>query len=296
MIHWLIVIIFSYFFLALASFGDKIFLKQKETPKAYTFYVGVLSGLVILITPFIGFDFNNIFLGAIEGVVYIFALYSMYYVINKSEVSVAIPIIGGIQPVFVFLLTVFIFGFTGFVLKDIFALIILILGTVLISFNNNFKFNKNVFLLAIIPAMLFALDFILTKQVFETNTFWHGLVLMRTFSFLTVLVFLFNKKFKKEIFKKKKKVNKKGIIFLLAQGSGGIGIVLQSFAISIVPVFYLATLNALKGVQYAFLFLIIIFVSLVFPKILKEDLSKKVLLRKGFSIILIGLGIVLLVI
>lgn len=294
MITWIICIIAAYLFLAIASFSDKLFLKEKETPKAYTFYVGIFSGLVLLLIPFIGFNFNDVYLGAIEGVVYIFALYSMYHVLNKADVSMAIPIIGGIQPIVVLFLTFFIFGFSGFVLKDVFALVILILGTVIISFNSKFKFDKKIFLLALIPALLFAIDFILTKQVFIANDFWHGLVLMRTFSFLTVLVFLFNRKFQKEVFKKKP--TKRGVIFLLAQGSGGLGIILQSFAISIVPVFYLATLNALKGVQYIFLFLITIFFSLVFPKILKENLDKKVLLRKGFAIVLIAVGIILLVI
>jgi drug/metabolite transporter (DMT)-like permease len=295
MITWLLVIILAYFFLALAAFGDKLFLTQKESPINYTFYVGALSGLVILLIPFIGFEFHNILIGLIEGVVYIGALYSMYYVLSKSEVSIAVPVMGGLQPIFVFILTLVFYSSLTFASKDIIAFAILILGTVLISFNSNFRFDKKVFCLALIPALLFAIDYILTKQVFETNDFWHGLVLMRTFSFLTVLLFLFRKKFREQIFKKKKGSTKKGFIFILAQGSGGLGILLQSFAISIVPITYLATLNALKGVQYVFLFFITIIISLFLPKILKENINKRVLIRKGISIVLIALGIILLV-
>ena len=113
--HWLLVIILAYFFLGLASLGDRIFLKGKQDPKTYTFYVGALSGLVVLLIPFVNFsipDINILIWAIIEGVLYVGALYALYYALDRFEVSVVVPIVGGLQPIFIFLITIFVFGFT----------------------------------------------------------------------------------------------------------------------------------------------------------------------------------------
>jgi len=280
-----------------SSLGDKLYLKGKEQPKNYVFYVGLLSGLIVLIVPFIDFAFPsiNILLWAfLEGIVYIAALYALYYALDKFEVSVVIPALGGIQPIFIFLLSIVFFQIKEISIKSIIALIILIIGTFLISLDKGRKNLKSKELLfAIIPGFLFALDFILTKQVFNTQPFLQGLVFMRLFSFMAVLVFLFDKKFRESIFKKK--AASKKMIFLGAQASGAIGILLQSYAISLVPILYLATLNALKGIQYVFLLILTFIISTFYSKVLKESFNKKSLITKIISIIFIVLGIALLV-
>ncbi|MDD4358495.1 MAG: EamA family transporter [Candidatus Pacebacteria bacterium] len=291
---WLIIIILAYFFLALSSLGDKLYLKGKEDPKTYVFYVGLLGGLLIFLIPFLNLSNISFIWPALEGVVYICALYALYYALDKFEVSTIVPGIGGLQPIFILLLTIVFFGITVSI-KSILALIILIIGTFLISMEKGRREIKNRELLfCVIPAVLFAGDFILTKQVFNVMPFLEGIVLMRIFSFLAVLIFLFDKKFRKNIFKKKK--NDKKLIFLGTQLSGGVGILLQSYAISLVPVMHLATLNALKGIQYIFLIFITFIISTFYSKLLKESFSKKSLIRKIISIVFIVIGIALLAI
>jgi len=86
-----------------------------------------------------------------------------------------------------------------------------------------------------------------------------------------------------------------GIIFILAQGAGGAANILQSWSISLAPIAYLAILNSLKGLQYVFLFIMTIAISLFLPKVLHEEMSKKQIIQKVVSIILIGLGLAILV-
>lgn len=295
---WLITIISAYLFLGLAAFGDKLFLKDKEKPQTYVFYVGVLSGLVVFLIPFVNFSLpplSVLIWPIIEGIVYILALYFLYLSLSKYEVSQIVPAIGGIQPIFIFIFTILIYGTGIFVFKDVLALVILTIGTILISLDyKTKKINKISLGYAFLVALLFALDYMLTKQVFLLQDFWSGLILMRISSFILVLFFLFNYKFRKNLFKKKTK--NKGVVFLLAQGSGGIGILLQSYAISLVPVVYLATLNALKGVQYIFLIALTMVITKFFPKILKETFDRKTLFLKIISVLTIALGIALLVI
>jgi len=293
---WFIVAILAYFFLAVSSLGDKIFLKGKEDPKTYVFYVCLLSGLIVFLIPFITFNiqpFNILIWPILEGIIYAGALYTLYYALDRFEVSVVIPVLGGLQPVFIFLLSFLFFNITEVSFQNIIALIVLIIGTVLISLNGKMKFKSKGLLFCFLPAFLFALDFILTKQVFLNQSFLEGLVYMRVSSCLIVLFFLFNGKFRRNIFKEGKK-SKKKTIFLGAQGAGAIGALLQSYAISLVPTASLAILNALKGTQYVFLLILTFIISIFYSKILKEDFHRKNLIIKVISIIIIGLGIVLL--
>lgn len=293
---WLLVIISAYFFLALSSLGDKIFLKGKEDSKTYVFYVGLLSGLVVLLIPFVDFSIPSIDIlmwPFLEGMVYIGALYAMYYALDRFEVSTIVPILGGFQPIFIFLLSIVFFQITELSLKNVLALIILIIGTFLVSLSRGkVKVRGKEILFSVFPAFLFALDFILTKQVFNAQPFFEGLIYMRMTSFVVVLLFLLNKKFRKSIFKNKN--NNKSFVFLGAQTAGAIGILLQSYAISLVPVYSLAVLNALKGIQYVFLFLVTFFISIFYSRILKENFSKKSLVIKVTSIVIIAIGIALL--
>lgn len=296
---WLLIIILAYFFLALSSLGDKIFLKGKEDAKTYVFYVGLLSGLVVLLIPFMDFNIppiNILIWSFLEGIVYIAALYTMYYALDRFEVSTIVPILGGFQPIFIFLLSIVFFQITELSLKNILALVILIIGTFLISLNKDgAKVKSKEMLFAVFPAFLFGLDFILTKQVFNSQPFLEGLIYMRVASFIVVLLFLLNNKFRKNIFKKSKNNNNnKGFVFLGTQTAGAIGILLQSYAISLVPVYSLAILNALKGIQYIFLFIATFLISIFHSKVLKENFDKKSITLKITSIFIIAIGIALL--
>lgn len=291
---WLIVAISAYFFLALSSLGDKIFLKGKEDPKTYVFYVCLFSGLIVLLIPFIDFNlysFSVLIWPILEGIVYAGALYALFYALDKYEVSVVIPILGGLQPIFIFILSFFFFNIREISLQNTLALVFLIVGTFLISFDGK-KFKSRGLLFCLLPAFLFALDFILTKKVFIEQPFLEGLIYMRVTSCLVVFFFLFNKHFRKNVLKNGKK-SKKKTLFLGAQTMGAIGAVLQSYAISLVPITSLAILNALKGTQYVFLLILTFLTSIFYSKILKENFKKQNLLLKIISVTIIGVGIAL---
>jgi hypothetical protein len=52
-----------------------------------------------------------------------------------------------------------------------------------------------------------------------------------------------------------------------------------------------AVVSALQGVQYAVLLTLGIVITLFFPKILKEDVSKKIIIQKIAAIICIAVGL-----
>ncbi len=296
---WLLVSIASYLFFALASLGDKIVLKKAPKPGLYAFYVGFLSVLAVFLIPFIDFQLPSsstwvwIFL---DGIVYIWALYILFRALDKYEVSRVMPMIGAFQPIFIFILTWIFWPISQLSLSqaDFLGFFLLFLGGMVISLEKNYKLTKDSFFLSSFASLLFCLDFIFLKFVLLDMPFLSGFIMVRMASAFFALFFLFDKEVRRGVFFKKKQKQEVGVIFILAQAAGGLATILQSLAIALVPVAFLAIVNALRGVQYVFLFFLTILFSYYLPAYLKEVLSKKVLIQKLAAILIIGLGLVVL--
>jgi drug/metabolite transporter (DMT)-like permease len=300
---WLSIILLAYFFLGLSYFGDKLVLAGKPKAKLYVFYVGCLNIFLVLLIPFVKLGLPNA--GAfpwilLEPAAFLGGLYTMFLSLQKMEVSREITIMGAVQPIFVLILSSFIWGGTVMSPINIVAFVLMLLGGVIISVQ--WKTKKRVsfkyVLLVILSAFLFSLDYIFSKLFFFHEPFLPGFIWIRLLSCLYVVIFfLLDKKLRAQVFAKTTTHEKKNnLVFLVSQGSGAASNVLQSFAISLAPVSYLAIMNALSGVQYVFLFAITVFFSYFFPKILKEDISKEAIAQKVVAIVLIGAGLALLVV
>ncbi len=297
---WLIVIILAYFLLAIVALGDKYLLAGSPNSKNYSFYVGILGGLVLVLIPFVGFsipDFYQVLFCFLAGAIFIFALLGMFEGLEKFEVSRIIPAIGGILPLFTFLLVYFFSGrkeILGF--WELLAFFFLLLGSVLITIESGKRISFGSLKISAVTAFLFALFFVLTKYVYIMLPFWTGFIWIRIGAFLTALFFIFTKEVRSGIFSGKLIFTKKNkSFFLLNQGIGTCAFILQNWAIALTGIVYLSVINALQGVQYVFLFIFTIFLSLKFPKILKEEISKKIIFQKMLAILLIGIGLALLV-
>jgi drug/metabolite transporter (DMT)-like permease len=221
----------------------------------------------------------------------------MFVALEKFDVSKVVATIGATQPIFIFILTWLFWGPQAMPAIDILAFIVLFLGSVIISIEKNIEITSSYLKITILSSIMFSLDYIFSKFVFLGQPFFQGIIWIRIFVFLFVLLFLVGRSSRKEIFSKQTVLNAKTqITFLYAQACGGIANLLQSFAISLVPIVFLATVNSLRGIQYVFLFLITLFISYFYPQFLKEELSRRVVFQKIISIILIAVGLAILVV
>jgi drug/metabolite transporter (DMT)-like permease len=300
MIYWLLVTILAYLFFSFSSLGDKLVLSGKPKPSSYTFYVGVFGIFVVLFIPFVKFDLpDNAGLTWIilDAVVRILGMYAMYSALEKFDVSKVVATIGATQPIFIFGLTWVFLGHQIMPAIDIIAFIILLAGSVIISIDKNLKVTRDYLLVTLFSSVMFSLDYVFAKLVFSTQPFFQGIIWIGIFIFLFVLIFLLTKKSRKQIFAKEMVFNKKTeFSFILAQVSGGTANFLQSFAIFLAPAVFLPTINSLRGIQYVFLFVITLFISYFYPKILREEFSRKIIFKKIISIMFIAVGLALLVI
>jgi len=295
---WIILIIFAYFILAINSLIDNYLLLGAPNPKSYAFHIGVLGIMTLVLIPFVGFSvpgISQIMVSLIAGVVFVLSLYFFYLGLEYYEPSRIVAAIGGLLPLFSFIL-VSIYSrkliFSG--IKEISAFILLIFGSFLITFEKKKRISFKSFKISIIAAFLFALGFVLMKDVYLHQPFWHGFIWMRIGAFLTSICFLFTKEVRDEVFHKKSTFTRKtGLIFLVNQGAGAGAFILQNFAIAIAGINFLPFINALEGTKYVFLFLLIFFLTKRFPKISEERFTKEIIIQKVASIALICLGLII---
>jgi len=326
---WLPVIISAYFLLAVCALIDKYLLTGPiPRPRVYAFYVGILGILVLFLIPFIDFyipETNQILLSFLAGAVFVLALFELYKSLHLFEASRVIPAIGGLSPLFTFVL-IYIFSF-GFPPHQIFSIeskellsfselisfILLVLGSVLITFKKEAFITLKVLRISAFTAFLFSLSFVLAKYVYLSqpaylsygDQFWNGYIWIRIGGVLTALVFLFlSLELRKKIFKPRVSMIsflstisfkiKTTSIFLFNKGIGALANILQNWAIALAPLGYVAIINALQGTQYVFLLIIAVLVCFKFPKILKEEVSKRIIFQKTIAILFIGVGLTIL--
>ncbi|OGZ18685.1 MAG: hypothetical protein A2175_00105 [Candidatus Nealsonbacteria bacterium RBG_13_42_11] len=299
---WLIITISAYFILAVVFLIDKYLLVGPiPNPKIYAFYVGVLGIFVLLIVPFIGFYFPNsfeFFLALISGASFTYGIYWFFKALKLFESSRIVPAVGGILPIFTFLL-IFIFskGKETLTALGFLSFILLILGSFLITYEKTKEISLKSLKMSLVAAFLFALSFVSAKYIYLSAPFLVGLVWIRIGGCLAALTFLLSRGLWEEIFKEKITFQRKTfLIFISNQAAGAGGNILQNWAVALAPLIYVAFINALQGIQYVFLLIFTVLLSLKFPRLLKEEVSKTVLFQKIAAILLIGGGLVLLAI
>ncbi|PIZ87749.1 MAG: hypothetical protein COX92_00515 [Candidatus Nealsonbacteria bacterium CG_4_10_14_0_2_um_filter_40_15] len=298
--NWLLVTIFAYLILAVVFLVDKhLLVGPIPNPKVYAFYTGVLGIAVVLLIPFINFhlpDRLETLLSFISGASFIFGIFWFFKALKLFESSRVVPAVGGILPIFTFLL-IYIFskGKENLSLSGFSAFILLVAGSFLITYQKTKKISWKSLQISVISAFFLAVSFVSAKYVYISSPFLVGLVWIRIGGGVSALILLLSSALRREVFKEKIAVQKKtALIFLSNQAAGAGGNILQNWAVALAPFSYVAFINALQGVQYLFLLIFAVFLSLKFPEILKEEISKEILLQKIIAILLIGGGLVLL--
>lgn len=306
---WIIVALAAYFLLAITNLIDK-FLVEKVlgSARAYTFIACVMGSLVFVIAPWFlswpgyNFFFFNIFLGFI----FASALLFLYASLRRGEASRAIVIIGGSTPIFSLPLSYLFLG-DQFNLNQILAIIFLILGVVVVAFlpkikigfwdnvllslNLKQKYSRNSIIFALVSGFMYALYFVGSKIAYEGQNFLSAFLWIRLGAAFAVLFILLSPRARREIkalFAPKPSRKRNQSLVVGNQILGSLGFVLQNYAIYLGPV---ALVNALQGVQYAWIIILGLIVSSLAPKILKEDISWRTLLQKAVAVVLISIGL-----
>lgn len=305
---WLLIAIIAYFILALVNLADKFVLEKViPGPKTYTFLVGATGAVVIVAAPwFLNWPgWALLFFNFLVGSFFAGGLFFLYRGLKGAEATRIFTLVGGLVPVFTVLFSVAIF-------KEVFstnqwlALFFLILGTIIISNiseHHNIWFNIRKFLhifdehkfpaivSSLISALFFALFWVGTKEVYNTQEFISGFIWVRLGTFITVLFLLILPSSRQEIFSEIRNSNENKnnkFVYFGVQGAGALGSILQNYAVSLGSV---ALVTSLQGMQYALLLILGTLFSLFLPKIFKEDYDFSRLWKKILAVLFIALGL-----
>jgi len=209
-------------------------------------------------------------------------------------------LVGGFTPIFILILSAILFE-NVLTQPQLVALTLLIAGGVTVSVKRNqrcsiFAFHKYECMyssaIAVLASLLFALFFVSAKFVFINQDFVSGFVWTRIGSFLAALLLLLVPFYRRLIFGVTKTVGKrdKGL-FVINKTLAGVSFFLLNYAIALGNI---TLVNALEGIKYVFVFLLVILFSRKLPDVLSETTDFLSLLQKTTAIVLICVGIFIL--
>jgi drug/metabolite transporter (DMT)-like permease len=297
--HWLAAVLIGHFLNAVSFVLDKALLsKSISDPFAFTFYIGVLGLLGLALLPF-GVELpsaSELGINLAAGAIFILALLCFFLGLQDAETSRLVPFIGGAIPVFTWL---FALAFLGEQLnrQELLAFAVLVVGTVVIAVEIGGKrqggrHQRRAWIAGTAAALCFAIAFGLTKLAFESQPFISAFVWMRLGSFAAVALFLLAPKRRRAILDAGRLFRTRaGGFYLLAQGFGAGGFIFVNYAISLASV---SLVNALQGVQYAFLLAMAMVGTLKYPHLLRETMTRQSLIVKIIGTGIIGLGLILI--
>lgn len=298
---WLIIAFLAPLLWAVSNFIDKFLISKyfkggTGTLVIYSCLIGIpVSLLILLFKPeVLSINLGTAFLVLLNGFLYISFLFPYFKALEKADTSVVIPMFQTI-PVITYILAFFVLGET-FTNIQFLASSLIILGAIGISLKfdgRKTRFRSDVVFLMLLASFIVALNSLLFKFFaielnFWTVSFWQYL----GFSALGILLLLFVKGYRKDFLSSFKKNGKKII---------SLNIMNEVINISAVLIFTFATLLAplsliwvINGFQPLFVFLMGLLLTLFLPHLLKEEISKKIILQKIIFIILMLVGAYLL--
>lgn len=300
---WFSLALTGYGLLAVVFILDKLIVDKTSTkPIVYTFYSTIFMLALIFVWPFgagllVGIDW---LWALVSGLAFGLGLWTLFIAIKKGEATHINPFNGALITVFIYI-GAYLFLAEKLTPVQMAGIIILVFASLLLSFEKSKKhkgFHMG-FVWAIISGLLFATSHVTAKYLYEAYGFLTGLVWSKSTVGLVGLVCLafpsVRALFKKS---KKKKDNKTyarkhtGSIILSNKVLSIAANLLIQYAIAIGSV---TLVGAMAGLQYAFMFILVLFLTKFFPKVFKEYFTKKELIIEWIAIILIVIGSVFFV-
>lgn len=295
---WLVIATIGYLLNAMAFVADKALLGTKiKNPQVYTFYIGILGLVALFLWP-LGVTLPGLnlwLLDLLSGALFVVALMFFFTALKQLETSRVVPYIGGLMPVITFILSYWLLG-ERLLANELIAFAVLLLGGIIITLDpvrlKTQPAIKRGWIYATMAALMYSSSFVLTKYLYDVQPFMTVFVWARIGSFLAALALLFNSEIVIAI--KQSWANlktKTGMLFLSSQSVGAAGFIMQNVAIKLASP---TLVNALQGTQYLFLLILVVVTSFKYPKLLKEQLTPKLVGLKLGAIIFISYGLWLL--
>lgn len=292
---WIIYAILATLVWAIGIIFDKL-LRTKYVDNSYvlTIFFGIFNFLpLIFIIPFINITipvFRDLIILLLIGATVTLALIPYAKSLSLDEASRVVPL-WQMSSIFV-LLMAFLFLKEKLTINSYTGFFLLLIGGFLISIKKIkglFRISL-VFWLMLLSSFIFAVGQILIKFIYSSQDYWNVIFWIQTGYLISSLFLLSKKSIRISFLSTLSKINKVSFMFLLGTAlSGFFGRLLFYFAIMLGSVSIVSVIGGLEGF---FVFIYALFLSIWFPKILKEELGKSTILIKIIAMFLMFSGLV----
>jgi len=314
---WFFVAIASYLINAGVYVADKFLLSKKiHSSITYAFFVGIWSIFNFVLLPFGWYvpSFNWLVVELLAGALFLLTIIFWYKALHQSEATRVVPIVGCLTPIFTLLLSVLFLG-EGLSQRHFVSFSVLMVGGALISVKQtqvfflsrvvtriqevlgsihaSYRPTRRLLINSTISAFLFAAYYVLMKHIYLHEPFLGSFVWSRLGTFLGVLVILAVPTYRRSINEHRSSAKKQTNVafFMAVRLLAALAFIMINWAISLGDV---AMVNVLQGVQYLFLLIIVLFLSIKYPRIYKEELGSGVITQKVVGVVLVSLGLYIL--
>jgi uncharacterized membrane protein len=299
---WLTITCIGYILLGCTFILDKYILSQTslQRPSVYAFYSTIImwGALVLLPFNFGSLSFFDIGIGLFSGIMFGVGLLTLYIAVKGGEASHINPFSGAIVAIATY-------GFSSVFLEEslsraqLFGIVFLALASILLSYQETLRtkgYSLN-YLWGVVSGVAFALSHVSAKYLYLMYDFLPAFAWSRAGAGIVGLLLIFyppvfrdirTRFFYRTRVRKKVATKPQSLALVWFTKIIGIGaVVLIQYAGSIGSV---SIVQAFSGLQYAFMFVIILISSRWFPKIFKEYFSRRELQIQTVGILLVVVG------
>ena len=256
-------------------------------PIAYAFYVALLSGFVIVLLPFGVVASPSLIvleLSIINAIAFVVSLFFLYSALKEGHASDVMPVVAAVSAIASF---IFASQWLDEHLPPYFLLAaaLFIAGTFLIS---RYRFTRRQLAFVAIAGFLFGFTAFTFKLVFDHTTFINGFFWTRMCDVAIALTLFCVPSIRGQIFHgSKQSSHSTKWIVVGNKALAGLAAILTQLAIAQGSV---SIVNAMSGLQFAFLLIIAFIFASYFPKALRGEIEHAGIRHKIFGIGLVILG------
>jgi len=256
-------------------------------PSTYAFYVGLLSGVVIVLLPFgvVGIPSALvIWVSILIGFTFVASIILLYSALKIANTTDVVSWLVAISTVSTFLLGS---AFLNEELPGSFvpALIFFLIGIMLVG---HFRFNAKSFFFVVFSGFLFGLSAVMLKYLFGHTNFVDGFFWSRMGNVFATMFLLFIPSVRKSIFSSSKQVSRKtSSLVVLNRFLGGVAFLSILYAIKLGSV---SVVNALSSLQFFFVFILVILLMKKMPQLYEHEFRPGHIMHKVFAMIFIAIG------
>ncbi|MFH1505675.1 MAG: EamA family transporter [archaeon] len=293
MISWVFLSILAALIWGVVNVVDKYVLtkwvKNPIVPVIFTGIIGITAGTIILLLhdfiPITGF---NLALVIIAGIIHTTMTWLFFASVKYGEVSRVVPVFY-LTPIFVLVLAAIFLGEVFSPIKYV-GIALLIIGAIAVSIKFPFKIELGKgFWFMFAAAIASAIVAVMTKYLLNSSDYWTVFAYMKISSVFVLIPVLYF--YLPDLIAIGRKHGKKAITIMAANEAVNI---FALFLFTIATAIGFVTLaQSLTSIQPFFVLLFAVTLSIFFPKILKEEVTRKTVILKVIAIAIVVVGAIL---